>query len=70
MNEIIKMYKLRSINFKRSFYLSFSMYDVSVPNYEHLVSDEAVVKPEKTIKYLGIIIDCDIKWDYQIKYIK
>ena len=65
--------KLLTINFNKTYYLPFSSYSNGLPKYnsvniEHEDTSVAIASV-KSIKYLGITIDCHLKWDVHVNNI-
>lgn len=65
--------KLLTINFDKTHYLPFSSYSNGLPNYNIINIEQEdsnmTITSDKTIKYLGITIDCHLKWDVHVNNI-
>lgn len=61
---------LLTINFDKTKYLSFTSYSSNLPNMGTInINKNIKISEAKNIKYLGIIIDTNLKWNLQIEYI-
>lgn len=60
-----------TINYNKTFYLPLTSYNCNLPNFNRL----EIIQENKTIhinatekvKYLGIYIDCHLRWQYQVQ---
>ncbi|KAG5897087.1 hypothetical protein JTB14_036314 [Gonioctena quinquepunctata] len=66
-------YKLLTINMEKTNYLPFSCNSRGLPSLSKLdINMENApfsIEPVKQIKYLGVIIDCHMRWDSHIMYV-
>lgn len=62
--------RLLTININKTFYLPFSSYTSGLPKFNCITvkydNFEFTIASATTIKYLGITIDCHLKWDTHI----
>ncbi|XP_074035242.1 uncharacterized protein [Leptinotarsa decemlineata] len=70
MANLIKCFgqKVLSINYEKTCFVPFSCYVSGLPDYDKLQidisSDETItIKRANNAKYLGIIVDCHLRWD-------
>ena len=53
--------------------MAFSSYKSGLPQYKSIsvqINDDVInLKESDIVKYLGVIIDCHLRWDKQINYI-
>lgn len=66
--------KLLTINFDKTKFIPFACYKNSLPNYNNLNikydnNKEFNIESTDHIKYLGIYIDCHMRWDVHINYL-
>lgn len=61
-------YKL-SLNIKKTNYIAFSLTNANRPDFENIMIDNLhdVIKETRNTKYLGLTIDCFLKWEYHIQ---
>lgn len=63
--------KLLTINAQKTFFLPFTSYSSNLPDFSKLLIHSSSAKFEisskKYIKYLGLTIDCHLKWDIHAK---
>lgn len=67
-------YKLLSLNFEKTVYIPFTSYNSTLPVYQSLqITDDHnnsfLISSKLHTKYLGLTIDCHLRWDKQITYI-
>lgn len=64
--------KLLTINYTKTFYVPFTSYNTNLPNFNKLtiIDDNNIFEIASTdkIKYLGVIIDTNLKWHHHINY--
>ena len=62
-----------TLNSDKTKYVAFSSYKSGLPQYKSIsvqINDDVInLKESDTVKYLGVIIDCHLRWDKQINYI-
>lgn len=65
--------KLLTINYSKTCYLTFTSYNRFLPAYKKLSiklnTNEVEIASVQNIKYLGVFIDCNLKWDVHINYV-
>lgn len=65
--------KLLTVNYSKTFYLSFTSYAKFLPSYNSvsikLQHETVVIKSVPKLKYLGIYLDSHLKWNFHIQYI-
>lgn len=63
--------KLLTINFKKTIYLPFTSYEPNLPGYGEInipINGNTIqIKSSKTVKYLGITLDSNLKWNAHMK---
>lgn len=63
--------KLLTVNYEKTSFMSFTSYVSSLPDVDKLVVhlDHKIIHIDRThcTKYLGIIVDSHLRWDYQIE---
>nr|CAH7738545.1 unnamed protein product [Callosobruchus chinensis] len=63
--------KLLTVNFTKTYYLPFTSYSSNLPEMKPLIIsqiEKAVeISPKPDVKYLGVYIDCHLRWDVHIK---
>lgn len=67
-------YKLLSLNFDKTVYIPFTSYNSTLPQFQSLqVKDEDSnsfeISSKSHTKYLGLFIDCHLRWDNHINFI-
>lgn len=65
-------HKLLTVNLNKTHYLPFSCLSSDLPEFNIETNTDQVtfsIKPVKEVKYLGIILDCNLKWDLHINYV-
>lgn len=66
-------HRLLTINYTKTFFMPFSCYSDRLPHYKQLQIDlgKQTIKIDMTekMKYLGIIIDSHLRWNYHIDHI-
>lgn len=68
LNEWFKVNKL-TLNKEKTEYLTFGCYVDSVPQSLKIHIENCLIKRKDNIKYLGLIVDFNLKWDLHIKHI-
>lgn len=62
--------KLLSINFKKTFFIPFSINKTTLPSFTHLlIQNKFEINPTLKIKYLGITLDRHLRWDSHIDFL-
>ena len=65
--------RLLTINFSKTHYIPFTSYSRHLPDFDSLSIStnniNIVISSVRSIKYLGIMIDCHLKWDIHINYL-
>jgi Reverse transcriptase (RNA-dependent DNA polymerase) len=66
--------QLLTINFEKTFFMPFASSTATLPNFTDLKfvvskKNEITITRKENIKYLGIIIDCYLRWNYHIDYV-
>lgn len=65
--------KILTINYDKTYFLPISSYSNNLPNYQTIdIQDQnntISIRSTKKVKYLGIYIDCHLRWNYQIQSI-
>lgn len=66
-------HKLLTINIDKTFYIPFSCNKTKLPSFEKIninsLDNNYEILPKTEIKYLGVIIDQNLRWDSHINYI-
>lgn len=66
-------FKLLTLNMEKTMFVPFGLYKNSIPNLDTLTvrseNELLQVKGTNNIKYLGIYIDCHLRWDVHINYV-
>lgn len=67
-------HKLLSLNFDKTVYVPFASYNLYLPYFRSLeIKDEQencfIISSKPHTKYLGLIIDCHLRWDKHIDYV-
>ncbi|KAG5897935.1 hypothetical protein JTB14_014049 [Gonioctena quinquepunctata] len=62
--------RLLTINAKKTFFLPICSNKPTLPTYNTLhVSDDFIIESTNKFKYLGIVLDNHLKWNFHIKYL-
>lgn len=61
--------RLLEINFDKTYYVPFKRYDDSLPDFNLHCEGGFSIPVARKMKYLGVIIDCHMRWDIHIDYI-
>lgn len=70
--KIMKWFRSRllTINIKKTHYVPFTSYSKYLPSYSSLeISPQMNITCVQNIKYLGVYIDCHLKWETHINFI-
>lgn len=66
-------HKLLTVNLDKTNYLPFSCNTSTIPSFNSIdieIQDTVYnILPAKNVKYLGVFIDCHLRWDIHINYI-
>ena len=74
LNRLIELFErnLLTINFSKTFYLPITSYNSNLPDFEELSATTAnqsvKVRCTDKIKYLGVILDGNLRWKCHIEY--
>lgn len=78
-NDFVKIkswfdFKLLSLNIDKTVYVPFASYSSTLPKFKSLeiidnVSSKFTIISKPFAKYLGIMVDCHLKWDLHINYV-
>ena len=74
-NEFIKVYEWfcvnrLSLNIKKSNFVIFHPRQRKTPNNIEIIANDQLLKQEYTIKYLGLILDCNLSWKDHISFVE
>lgn len=65
--------RLLTINFKKTFFMPFSCYSDKLPTFDNLEftvdNNQIIVHKKMHIKYLGLIIDSHLRWNYHAEFV-
>lgn len=62
--------RLLTINIKKTHYIPFTSYSRYLPPYNDLIISSVMkITSVQNIKYLGLYIDCHLKWETHINYV-
>lgn len=65
--------RLLTINFAKTHYVPFTSYSTYLPSFNTLTiyndTENINISSVKSLKYLGIYLDCHLKWDIHIDYV-
>ncbi|KAJ8966019.1 hypothetical protein NQ317_016730, partial [Molorchus minor] len=62
--------KLLTINVLKTFYVPFTSYRSNLPEFNTLeISQNTLISGKESIKYLGTVIDCHLRWDLHMQYL-
>lgn len=64
----LKLNKL-TLNVNKTVYMTFGSYRISVPEYVEIRIEDKLLKRVVSSRYLGIIIDYNLKWKEHIEYV-
>lgn len=66
--------RLLSVNWNKTCYLPFTLYEDLLPDFDNLVvkigSKEFIISGTLKTKYLGIIVDSHLRWNFQIAHLQ
>lgn len=58
-----------SLNIDKTVYVTFGNYCISVPESLNINIDGKLITRVETVRYLGIIFDCNMRWEKHIEYL-
>lgn len=58
-----------SLNLSKTVYITYGSYRDSVPETLDIKIGNSTIKREESYKYLGLLFDCNMKWDRHVNYI-
>lgn len=65
--------KLLTVNFTKTYFMPFCSYQSTLPMYDSikiiLDEGEVFITKKNNLKYLGVIMDCHLKWNEHIDYV-
>lgn len=63
--------KILTINYEKTFFLPITSLSCNLPSYTELIiktqSKDVLIRMAEKVKYLGIIIDSHLRWNYQVQ---
>lgn len=64
----LESFKL-TLNLSKTSYMAFSITSANRPNFSHISINNCSIQEVSHVKYLGIIIDKHLKWNYHINHL-
>ncbi|KAJ8982012.1 hypothetical protein NQ317_004099 [Molorchus minor] len=62
--------EILTINVLKTFYVPFTSYRSNLPEFNTLeINQNTLISGKESIKYLGIVIDCHLRWDLHMQYL-
>lgn len=66
-------HKLLTVNLKKTSYLPFSCNRSGTPSFRSInittIGEQCTILPEEKVKYLGVMVDCNLKWNEHIQFV-